>query len=136
MINEELKERMNQKIEDGEFESENLLEYMELFCQICNESEDVQEEVEDWSCTYQTEIDGLENFWLKISEGKFEYATGSMDNPDNILKTNADNAAQIFIGDKDATAAYMSGSLKIEGKLPNAVKLRTLIEIVREELEY
>ena len=59
-----------------------------------------------------------------------------IENPDNVLKANAENATQIFIGDKDATAAYMSGALKIEGKLPNAVKLRTIIEIVREELEY
>jgi putative sterol carrier protein len=136
MVNEKLKEKMLQKIEDGEFESKDLMEYINLFCQISTKSEDIQEEVDDWSCVYQIEIQGMDDFWIKISEGQFEYATGRVDNPDNTLKANADIAAQIFIGDKDATAAYMSGALKIEGKLPNAVKLRTIIEIVREELEY
>ena len=60
MINEELKTKMLEKVEEGEFESGDLLEYMELFCQICNESEDVQEEVEDFSCTYQTEVEGID----------------------------------------------------------------------------
>ena len=31
---------------------------------------------------------------------------------------------------------YMSGALKVEGELPDAVKMQTLIEIVVEEIEY
>ena len=135
MVNEELKKLMVQKIDDGEFESSDLLEFMDLFCQICNESEDIQEEVEEWDCKFQVEIDGHEDFWINISEGQFKFDTGHIQEADNTLKATAENAAQIFIGERDATAAYMSGALKIEGKLPNAVKLRTIIEIVREELE-
>jgi hypothetical protein len=30
----------------------------------------------------------------------------------------------------------MSGALKVEGELPDAVKMQTLIEIVGEEIEY
>ena len=42
----------------------------------------------------------------------------------------------VFAGDMDAKAAYMSGALKVEGELPDAVKMQTLIEIVGEEIEY
>ena len=135
MVNEELKKQMVQKIDDGEFESSDLLEFMDLFCQICNQSEDIQEEVGEWDCKFQVQLEGLEDFWIDIREGQFGFGTGHVQEADNILKANPENAAQIFIGEKDATAAYMSGALKIEGNLPNAVKLRTIIEIVREELE-
>ena len=60
---------------------------------------------------------------------------GEIDEPDVTLEMNGDTAAGVFTGEIDATSAYMSGDLKITGPLPDAVKFRTLTELVREEME-
>jgi len=140
MANEELKAKMFDKIEEGEFEVADMADYMTLFCEIANESADVQEEVEDWDRNFRVILDGGTDFWLQIDGGIFEWTPENGSNPASAaplitLKSSAADAAAIFTGERDATAAYMSGVLKIEGELTDAVKLRSIIEIIREEIE-
>ncbi len=126
---------MFEKIEEDEFAAADLPEFFGLFCEICNESEDAQDEVEDWDRRVLLNLEGLGHYWLTVVGKRFEYGEGSLDNPDTTLVATGDLAADLFIGKKDATAAYTAGSLKVEGALPDAVMLRGLIEIVREEIE-
>ncbi len=136
MADAELRKKMAEKIEEGEFEVADLPEFMGLFCAISNESDDIQDEVEGWSRKFQiTPTDGAEAIWLVVDDGKFSTGTGSTDGADVTLKATGKNTAAILIGDKDATAAYMSGELAIEGAKPDAIRLRAVIEIVREEIE-
>jgi putative sterol carrier protein len=134
-MDDELKEALMDKIDDGSFGVEDLLSYMKLFLEVCNESEDVEEEIEGWDRTFQFEMDGTDDFWLKVEEGKSSSEVGTLPEPDLTLTMAADTAAGIFTGEIDATSAYMSGDLKIAGPLPDAVKFRTITELVREELE-
>jgi putative sterol carrier protein len=135
MVNEDLKKKMAGKIEEGDFGPEDLPDYMKLFCEICNESDDVQEEAEGVNLKFQFVLAGGDPFWLQIAGGKFTGAAGTIANPDNTLSASLKDGAMILTGAKDATGAYQSGALKVEGELPNAVKLRTFIEIVRDEIE-
>ena len=134
-MDEEAKEKLMDMIEDGSFSAENLEEYLELFVSVANESEDVEEEVEGWDRVFAFRMEGTDNFWLKINEGKAEIGKGDLDEPDIILECSGETAAGVFTGEVDATSAYMSGDLKITGPLPDAVKFRTITELVREELE-
>lgn len=129
------KEALMNKIEDGDFSIADLPEFLEVFQEICNESEDVEEEIEDWDRKFQITLSDADNFWFKLEDGKFSYAMGEIDEPDVTLEMNGETAAGVFTGEIDATSAYMSGDLKIIGPLPDAVKFRTLTEIVREEME-
>jgi putative sterol carrier protein len=135
MANKELKTKLTAKIEDGDLGPDDLPEYLSLFCEICNESEDVQEEAEGVNIKFQFLLEGGAPFWLQIADGKFSQGSGTIEGPDNTLRASSGDGTMILIGDKDATGAYQSGALKVEGHLPNAVKLRTFIEIVREEIE-
>jgi putative sterol carrier protein len=135
MVDEELKEKVMGKIDDGSFGPDDLEDYMTLFLNVANESEDIQEEVSGWDRLFAFRLTGGDNFWLKVADGKFESAKGDIDNQDIILECTADTAAGIFTGEVDATSAYMSGDLKVNGPLPDAVKFRTITELVREELE-
>ncbi|MCF2140737.1 MAG: SCP2 sterol-binding domain-containing protein [Candidatus Lokiarchaeota archaeon] len=129
------KEKLMEKIEDGEFSIDDLPEFLAVFKEICNESEDVAEEVEDWDRKFQITLSDADNFWFKIEDGKFDYGMGEIEEPDVTLEMNGETAAGVFTGEIDATSAYMSGDLKIIGPLPDAVKFRTLTELVREEME-
>jgi putative sterol carrier protein len=136
MINQNLKEVLNEKIEEGEFDVADIPAYLTLFCEMGNEVEELQEEVADWDRRVNFELAGTNAHWLIIEDGRFSTGAGMLDDADLVLKLDAGNAALIFAGDMDAKAAYMSGALKVEGELPDAVKMQTLIEIVGEEIEY
>jgi putative sterol carrier protein len=136
MISTETKERLNRKIQDGEFVVEDIPAYLTLFCQIGNEADDLQDEVEDWDRSINLVMEGLGTYWIKVEDGRFTTDVGDIENADVILTMPAEEAAQVFSGAKAAQAAYMSGALKVEGELPDAIKIQSLIEMVLEEIEY
>ncbi len=135
-MNEQLKESLNEKIQDGEFDVEDIPAYLSLFAEMGNEVEDLQDEVEDWNRRIVFDMAGLGKHWIVIEDGQFSTGEGGLDDANVTLTISAIDAAQVFAGDKDAKAAYMSGALKVDGDLPDAVKVQTLIEIVAEEIEY
>jgi putative sterol carrier protein len=136
MINEAVKEELNEKIQEGEFDAADIPAYLTLFCEMGNEIEDLQDEVEDWNRRINLVLEGLGTYWITVEDGRFTTGEGAIVNPNLVLTLDAQEGAMVFSGDKDAKAAYMSGALKVEGDLPDAVKMQTLIEIVVEEIEY
>ena len=136
MINQDLKEMFNEKIEEGEFDVADIPAYLALFCEMGNELEELQEEVEDWNRRINFVLAGANSHWITIEDGNFATGEGTLDDANLVLIMDAVNVVQVFAGDMDAKAAYMSGALKVEGELPDAVKMQTLIEIVGEEIEY
>ena len=135
-MNQQLKDTLNTKIQDGEFDVADIPAYLTLFVEMGNEVEDLQDEVEDWSRRIVFDLEGLGKYWLVVEDGVFSGGEGGLDDANLTLSMSALDAAMVFAGDKDAKAAYMSGALKVDGDLPDAVKIQTLIEIVAEEIEY
>ena len=136
MINEELKEALNEKIEGGEFDIEDIPAYLTMFCEIGNEVEELQDEVEGWDRRINFVLAGMNPHWIAVEDGRFTTGVGFLEDANLVLTMDAADAALVFAGDLDAQAAFMSGALKVEGELPDAVKMQTLIEIVGEEIEY
>jgi len=134
-LNEELKESLAKKISEGEFTAADLPDFLTVFCELCNESEDVQDEAEGWNTKLLLDITDADKFWLTVTDGKFNCGKGDVEAPDTTLRTSGDVAARVFSGEKDATSAYMEGSLKVDGKLPDALKLRSIIGVVIEKLQ-
>jgi putative sterol carrier protein len=135
MLNEELRQRLAKKISEGEFTSADLPDFLTVFCEVCNESEEVQSEVEAWNAKLQLDITDGDKFWLTITNGNFTCGSGEIEAPDTTLRTSGDVAARVFTGEKDATSAYMDGSLKIGGNQREALKLRGVIGIVLDKLQ-
>jgi putative sterol carrier protein len=135
MLNEELRQRLAKKISEGEFTSADLPDFLTVFCEVCNESEEVQSEVEAWNAKLQLDITDGDKFWLTTANGNFTCGTGEIEAPDTTLRTSGDVAARVFTGEKDATSAYMDGSLKIGGNQREALKLRGVIGIVLDKLQ-
>ena len=134
-MNEELKQRLAKKISESEFSASDLPDFLTAFCEISNETEEIKTETQGWSSKLQLDITDADKFWLQAADGTFTSGTGSIDSPDATLRTSGDIAARVFTGEKDATAAYMEGSLKVDGKLTDALKLRTIIGMVLEKLQ-
>jgi putative sterol carrier protein len=136
MINEELKETLKKRIEAGEFDIADIPAYLTLFCEMGNEVDDLQEEVEGWDRRINFMLAGMNPHWITIADGRFTTGEGSLEDANLVLVLDAANAALVFAGDLDARAAFMSGALKVEGEVPDAVKMQTLIELAGEEIEY
>ncbi len=136
MIDAELKAAMHEKIESGDFAPVDIPVYLKLFCQIASGTGDVQDEVAGWDRKIQFQLEGADNVWIAVEGGQFTNGAGALENPDLVLTLSPQNAAQMFSGQKDAKVAYTAGLLKITGKIPDALKLQTILGIVNEEIEY
>ncbi|MDX1412740.1 MAG: SCP2 sterol-binding domain-containing protein [Candidatus Promineifilaceae bacterium] len=136
MINQTFKQQLRNKIEEGKFGAADIPSYFTLFCEFGNALEDLQEEVEDWDRRLNFVLEGLGTFWMEIRNGQFSSGEGERENPHLVLTFDAAEAAKVFSGEVDAVAAYMSGTLRVKGELPDAVKFQTLVEIVTDEIEY
>ena len=136
MIDQDLKRRIHEKVEEGEFGAADIPEYLGLLAQIGSETQDVQDEVAGWDRRIQFRFDGAEDAWITVGDGAFSHGSGSVDAPDLVLSIAAATAAQLFAGERDAKAAFMAGQLKIEGKIPDALKFQDILTIVNEEIEY
>jgi putative sterol carrier protein len=136
MIDKDLKLRIHEKVEEGDFDAADIPAYLDLLAQIASDTQDVQDEVAGWDRRIQLRLDGAEDAWITVAEGAFSCGAGAVDAPDLVLSIAAGIAAQLFAGARDAKAAYMAGQLKIEGRIPDALKFQEILTIVNEEIEY
>ncbi len=126
---------MLEKVEGGTFKLEDLQDYFTMFIQVANNIDETRDEVAGFNRKFQFRLSGYPDVWLNIQDGKFEMGAGDIKTPDITLEMTAEMAAGIFTGQVDATAAYVNGDLKVDGNLPDAIKFRTLVDLIREELD-
>jgi putative sterol carrier protein len=130
-----LKDMILDRIDEGSFGIEDLKDYFTVFTQICNNTEDVQDEVEGFDRTFVYKINGRPVAWLSIKDKRFEMGSGGVEAPDITLEMTEAVAVGMFSGQVDPTAAYMSGDLRIDGVINDAIVLRNILNLVYEEME-
>ena len=69
-VNEAIKERIAEKIEGGGLEKGDLEDFFTLFAQICNASEDIQDELDGFNQVFQFNIDGGPEVWISFEGHK------------------------------------------------------------------
>ena len=65
-------------------------------------------------------------WWIKIADGRAEAGQGDVEGPNLTLIADAGDYVKIAMGQLDATAAFMSGKLKIKGDMGLAMKMASL----------
>ncbi len=130
------KQAMRDKFAEGEFGVPDIPDYLALFCAIANETPDVQDEVAGWDRRVQFDLTGGEPVWMTVEGGRFEAGSGQIENVDLTLRLSPQEAARMFCGEKDAKASYQTGALEVEGAIPDALRLQSVLGIVNEEIEY
>jgi len=136
MIKPNLKETLNKKIQNGEFQAGDFSDYFKVFCHLGNTVEDLQDEVEGWNRKIQIDMDGSGCYWISIDNGEFTTGEGIIDDAHLILSASAAATVKVFSGELDGEAAFLSGALKVSGDLPDAIRFHEMIELVIEEIEY
>jgi putative sterol carrier protein len=64
--------------------------------------------------------------FIKIADGAATSGQGEVENPNLTLIADSADFVKIFTGQTDATAAFMSGKLKIKGDMGLAMKMQTM----------
>jgi putative sterol carrier protein len=77
------------------------------------------------TATYRFEIDGAGNWTVDVDDGKVSVSEDGGD-ADCTISTSSETFMKIARGEQGATAAYMSGKLKVKGDMGQAMKLQKL----------
>ncbi len=107
------------------------------FEEIAKVDEEFQEDLEDIDGIVQWNIGNIRAY-LKFDEGKYSFEMDAeADDPDvTMILEDIDFAGRFFSGEEDATAAYMSGDLKIEGNLQLTMTYGSLAEYLGDYLKF
>jgi putative sterol carrier protein len=136
MVDQALIDELKKMREGGESKKEDVLKIFEIFKQVSLEDEDLKEEVEDSEIAMQFIMtDEDYKFWL-IAKGTISYGEGDVPEDATVtFSANAETIKGMFSGSVDATAAYMSGDLVIEGNLQDAMAFGEISSLAMEALE-
>jgi putative sterol carrier protein len=130
-----LRDKILDKMDEGSFGIDDLKDYFTVLTQISNNTEDIQDEVEGFDRTFLYKINGKPVAWLRIKDKRFEMGSGGIERPDLTLDMSEEVAIGVFSGQVDPTTAYMSGNLKVDGAVNDAIVLGNIMDLVHEEME-
>lgn len=120
----------------GERQPSDALLLGEALKQLAVENEDIKEEVEDMdTIIVQFEYTDMDyKYWIKVGEGQVDYGEGVTEDASVTMKATGATWAGMGSGEIEATSAYMSGDLQIEGNLQDAIAYGEINNMVGEVL--
>ncbi|MFX1274735.1 MAG: SCP2 sterol-binding domain-containing protein [Promethearchaeota archaeon] len=123
---------------DEKFGEEFLNTLFSIFKQLSEEDEDLKEAVEDANICMQFVMiwESKEfKFWISAREGKIDFGVGEGLDVTVTMKATAEKMFTILTGEAEATSAYMSGELTIEGNLQDAMAFGEISSVAADLIE-
>lgn len=74
-----------------------------------------------------TTPDGEAKYYFLLQDGKAEVSVGEIDGPEAVISQDYDTAVALMKNELSATAAYMSGRIRINGDLMRLMQLQGVI---------
>jgi len=123
MVDENLIKEIKEMREKGAGAPSDALKMFEFIKQLGQENEELKEELEDMDkLIMQMEVTDIDyKYWVSFGEGVVDYGEGENDDATVTMKATQSTWAGLASGEVDATSAYMSGDLVIEGNLQDAI---------------
>jgi putative sterol carrier protein len=102
----------------------------EIFSALTEKMNQSPEGIQGFQAAYQFDLSGTESgsYQLKIEDGKAEYAEGTPFEAKCTLQLSDESFLKLVQGALNPTMAFMTGKLKIQGDLGQAMKLQSLLE--------
>ena len=79
--------------------------------------------------------DGEKKYYFKVDNGQVEVALGELPDAEATLSSDYDTAAAMSRNELNATAAYMSGKLKISGDMMKLMQAQGMFNVVPEAVK-
>ena len=77
------------------------------------------------NASYRFDIDGAGSWLVEVDDGKVSVSESEGD-ADTVISTSSETFMKIANGEQNPTSAYMSGKLKVNGDMGQAMKLQKL----------
>ncbi len=135
MVDKALAKELKDKIEKDSITVADIPKYLNVIKEVAKESEEIQDEIDGWVKTVQFKVIDKLDAWISFDNGEVDVAVGNKVNADVTLTMDEATAVRLFAGRVDGASAYMAGSLKVVGPLPDAIKFNTVSNIIRDELQ-
>ncbi len=129
-----LKTRIAGKITGGSFGLEDIPDYLDLLVKACNTHPKIQKKSKKASLIFQFQVEGGQDFWIRIDRGRFSTGQGSRDSVDVTIRMDRRIAPGIFSGQVNAASAYMAKELAFIGPMKHGIAFRTWVNLVKQEL--
>jgi len=104
-----------------------------LFEEKAAKIEELKDEFAGFEKVFQIAVTDGEPCYIEVKEGTFNVVKGQHENPSLVLTADSAVWEQILKGELDSVAAYMSGQLRIEGSLEDAMKLKSVLDRIATE---
>jgi putative sterol carrier protein len=79
--------------------------------------------------------DGEKKYYLNLADGNSEVSVGELPDAEATLSSDYETAAAMSRNELNATAAYMSGKLKIQGDLMRLMQLQGLFNTLPQAIK-
>ena len=76
--------------------------------------------------------DGEVKYFTDLKDGQAQVGIGEIEGPEATLSSDYETSGALFRNELNATAAYMSGKLKIQGDLMRLMQLQGLVNTIPE----
>ncbi|QED46732.1 SCP2 sterol-binding domain-containing protein [Cytobacillus dafuensis] len=77
---------------------------------------------------FQVNLDGSGQLQIVINDGKVSVEEGTLHEPEVTLILSDKNFSKLLKDDLNTTIAFMTGGLKVEGKMGLALKLQEIVK--------
>jgi NADPH-dependent 2,4-dienoyl-CoA reductase/sulfur reductase-like enzyme/putative sterol carrier protein len=128
------KTRIAGKIKGGAFGLEDIPDYLDLLVTTCNTHPKIQKKSKKANLVFQFQVEGGQDFWIRIDRGHFSTGQGSLENVDVTIRMDCRIAPGIFSGQVNAASAYMNKELAFIGPMKHGIAFRTWVNLVKQEL--
>jgi 2,4-dienoyl-CoA reductase-like NADH-dependent reductase (Old Yellow Enzyme family)/thioredoxin reductase/putative sterol carrier protein len=123
------------KIKNRSFSNEDILVYLNIFVEICNQDEKIQKKNKKSKLLFQISIGKDKDYFIKIENGFFTTGDGKVENPNVAILMDGSIASGILSGTINAASAYLAKDLKFEGSMMLGMKFRNMVNAVAKILE-
>jgi putative sterol carrier protein len=121
------------KVKDGKLTEEDLRDCLRLFCMVCNHSDELRFELEDFMQSFLFEV-GTRRCSAVFSHGACAVYSGDIDSPDITMGLKLGTMLDLVGGRLGSGAAHMNGDIWYKGTKNGAVKLQAVFELFLDEL--
>jgi putative sterol carrier protein len=140
-LSESIEEKLDKKAEElGPVEflkriGKNVYDLLGLMAVAANGSDDVKSEMSDWDRVIQFKTPGAKTCYLRVAGGKMSANAGMAEVADLTFETNSvEDLMGMLTGTMDGTQMYMSGKLRIDGQLSDAIKFGNIGQLLQKVL--
>ena len=134
MVDQDLIDKLKAMRDSGPSQPSDALLMYEFVKQSAQENDELKEELDDMDpITVQIIVSDADyKYWVKLGGGQVDYAEGDAEEPNVTMSATGETWTGLSSGTLDSTSAYMSGDLKIEGNLQDAIAYGEVLAIALE----